>query len=77
MRSCAAVSVTARSSSAKLRRSPLTEYDRRRESDVSSATAAALPHAEADQLQPFERAVAEVELGIREFSGRLLLLVRE
>ena len=45
----------------------------RREGDVASATTAALPDGEADQLQAVEHAVGEVQLGIREFAGRVVL----
>ena len=38
--------------------------------------AAPLPHGEPDQLQAVELAAAEVQLGIREFAGRVPLLVR-
>src|SRR5262249_21721964 len=46
----------------------------RREGDVAS-TSAPLPDGEADQLQAFELAVAEVQLGVRQLAGGLLFLV--
>ena len=48
----------------------------RRERDVAAAAAAPLPDREANQLQPFERAVAEVQLGVGELSRRIPLVVR-
>src|SRR5438093_1473622 len=48
----------------------------RREGDVATATAATLPDGEADQLQACELAVAEVQLGIGEFAGRVAFVVR-
>jgi hypothetical protein len=43
--------------------------------DVASATGATFPDGEADQLQAVEFAVGEVQLGIREFAGRVLFVV--
>src|SRR2546430_7146553 len=43
----------------------------RREGDVATATAAPLPDGEADQLHAVELAVGEMQLGIREFAGRV------
>jgi hypothetical protein len=34
-------------------------------------------NAEADQVEPVDRAVAEVQFGVREFTGRLAPLVRD
>src|SRR5262249_5328347 len=48
----------------------------RREGDVPTAATAALPDAEADQLQAFEFSVGEMQLGIREFAGRVAFVVR-
>src|SRR2546430_6338539 len=48
----------------------------RREGDVATATAATLPDGEADQLQACELSVAEVQLGIGEFAGRVAFVVR-
>src|SRR4051812_10050945 len=48
----------------------------RREGDVATATAASLPDGEADQLQSFESAVGKMQLGIREFAGRVAFVVR-
>jgi len=48
-----------------------------REGDVAAPAAPApFPDAEADQLQAFERAVGEMQLGIREFAGRVAFVVR-
>src|ERR1700719_2688150 len=47
-----------------------------REGDVATGAAAALPNAEANQLQPLERAAGEVQLGVGELSGRVALVVR-
>src|SRR5262249_11938756 len=48
----------------------------RREGDVATATAAPFPYGEADQLHAVEFAVVEVQLGIREFAGRVAFVVR-
>src|SRR5262245_8006872 len=48
----------------------------RRERDVAATTAATLPHGEPDQLQAAEFAVGEMQLGIREFAGRVAFVVR-
>src|SRR6185295_11164766 len=48
----------------------------RRERDVAPRATAALPDAEADQLQAVERAVGEMQLGIGEFAGRVAFVVR-
>ena len=47
----------------------------RGEGDVPAAAGSALPDGEANQLQPGEHAVVEVQLGVGEFSGRVALLV--
>src|SRR5689334_16036693 len=47
----------------------------RREGDVTSATAASLPHGEADQLQAVENAFGEMQFGIGEFAGNTRFLV--
>src|SRR5580704_19129931 len=47
-----------------------------REGDVPAGTAAAFPDAEANELQPLERAAGEVQLGVGELSGRVALVVR-
>src|SRR5216684_2101724 len=47
-----------------------------REGDVPTGTAAAFPDAEANQLEPLERAAGEVQLGVGELSGRVALVVR-
>src|SRR5581483_133260 len=47
----------------------------RREGDVATTAAAALPDREPDQLQAFELAVGEVQLGIGEFAGRVAVVV--
>jgi hypothetical protein len=41
----------------------------RRERDVAAVAAAPFPDGEADQLQPFQRAVAEMQLRFGELSG--------
>src|SRR4029078_12819048 len=46
------------------------------EGDVATATAAALPDGEADQLHAVEFAIVEMQLGIREVSGRVPFVVR-
>src|SRR5688572_15505167 len=43
---------------------------------VPAAARAALPDAEADQLQPFEDPVGEMEFRLGKLSGRVVLLVR-
>ena len=48
----------------------------RRERDVAATAAATLPDGEADQLQAVECAVGEMQLGIREFAGRVAFVVR-
>src|SRR5688572_10278656 len=48
----------------------------RRKRDVAATAAAALPHGKPDQLQAVEHAVGEVQLGIREFAGRVGFVVR-
>ena len=48
----------------------------RGERDVAATAAAALPDGEPDQLQAVEHAVGEVQLGIREFAGRVGFVVR-
>ena len=48
----------------------------RREGDVATTTGPAFPYGEADQLQAFEYAIAEVQLGIGEFAGRVAFFVR-
>src|SRR2546425_1384843 len=45
------------------------------EGDVAATTRATLPDGEADQLQAFEHAVGEMQLGIREFARGGLLVV--
>jgi hypothetical protein len=47
----------------------------RRERDVAAIAAAALPHGEPDQLQAVELAACEMQLGFREFAGRVPLVV--
>ena len=47
-----------------------------REGDVPTGTSAAFPDAEANQLEPLERAAGEVQLGVGELSGRVALVVR-
>src|SRR5712692_3634068 len=47
-----------------------------REGDVPTGTAAAFPDAEANQLEPFERAAGEMQLGVGELSGRVAFVVR-
>src|SRR5262245_61261144 len=47
-----------------------------REGDVATATAATLPDSETDQLHAVEFAVVEMQLGIREFAGRVAFVVR-
>src|SRR5262249_61610409 len=47
-----------------------------REGDVATATAAPLPDGEADQLHAVEFAIAEMQLGIREFAGWVAFVVR-
>ena len=47
----------------------------RREGDVATATAAPLPDHEANQLDSFESAVGEMQLGIRELAGRVAFVV--
>src|SRR6266849_9487240 len=46
------------------------------EGDVPTGTAAAFPDAEANQLEPFERAAGEMQLGVGELSGRVAFVVR-
>jgi hypothetical protein len=48
----------------------------RRERDVSSVAALALPHTEANQLQALERSAGEMQLRIRQLSRRVSLLIR-
>ena len=48
----------------------------RRERDVPAISRATFPDGEADQLQTVEYAIGEMQLGIREFAGRVPLLVR-
>ncbi len=48
----------------------------RRERDVAATAAAALPDGEAGQLQAVELSVGEMQLGIREFAGRVAFVVR-
>src|SRR3954470_12544302 len=48
----------------------------RRERDVAAIATAALPYAEADQLQAVEFAVDEMQLGIREFADGVAFVVR-
>ena len=62
-------------SSAKLRRSPLTAYERAGNVTFLSAAPAALPHGEANQLQAVERSFGEVEFGIGQLAGRVALVV--
>jgi len=47
-----------------------------REGDVPTGTAAAFPDAEANLLEPLERAAGEMQLGVGELSGRVALVVR-
>src|ERR1700686_4758138 len=46
------------------------------EGDVPTGTATAFPDAEPNELEPLERAAAEVQLGVGELSGRVALVVR-
>src|SRR6185503_5770499 len=48
----------------------------RGERDVAATAAAPLPHGKPDQLQAVEHAVGEMQLGIREFAGRVGFVVR-
>jgi hypothetical protein len=48
----------------------------RRERDVAATAAAAFPYGKPDQLQAVEHAVAEVQLGVGEFAGRVAFFVR-
>jgi len=41
------------------------------ERHVATTATASFPYGEADKLQAFEHAVGEVQLGIREFAGRV------
>src|SRR5260370_39032594 len=48
----------------------------RRECDVAAVATAPFPYGEADQLQAVELSVDEMQLGIREFAGRVAFVVR-
>ena len=63
-------------SSAKLRRSPLTEYCRAGNCHVPAA-ALALPDGEPHELQAVERAAREMQLGVRELARRIAFVVRK
>src|SRR6266545_1143766 len=49
----------------------------RRERDVAAVATATFPDGEPDQLQAVEYAVGEMQLGIREFAGRVAFVVRD
>ncbi len=48
----------------------------RRERDIAARAAAALPDREANHLQPLERPLGEVQLGVRQLARRVSLVVR-
>jgi hypothetical protein len=74
--SCAAASPVVGRRSAKLRRSPFTEYWGAGEGDVPGSPGAALPDGEANELQAVEDSFGEVQFRVVQSSERVVPVER-